>query len=184
MPLRNLTCSCGAMGWCVRPDAPGTHVVCYCADCQSFARHLGQTALLDPQGGTDIFQTIPADVTLTRGAGHLACLRLGPKGLRRWYAGCCGTPVGNTLPGPGLPFVGLVLPQGASGFGPATAHVQTRDAQGAVREHGFAATGFALMLRAVKATLMGRTASPFFKDGAPVVEARVLTHDERAAARP
>ncbi len=184
MANREMRCRCGAMAWQVRETAPGTHVVCYCADCQAFAAHLGRTDWLDEQGGTDIFQTTPADVSLTEGAENLACLRLGPKGLRRWYAGCCGTPIANTLPKAGFPFVGMVLPAGQQGFGPVTAHVQTKSARGAVREHGFAATGFALLGRAIRARLTGRTTSPFFEAGEPVREAHVLTPEERRAATP
>jgi hypothetical protein len=35
-------------------------------------------------------------------------MRLTPKGLLRWYADCCRTPVGNTLPTRQVPFVGMI----------------------------------------------------------------------------
>ncbi|MDJ0822095.1 MAG: DUF6151 family protein [Paracoccaceae bacterium] len=183
--MRELTCRCGKMGWQVTDDAPGTHLVCYCADCQAFANHLDRSDWLNPAGGTDIFQTVPAHVAITKGAEHLACLRLGPKGLRRWYAGCCQTPIANTLPGPGLPFVGVVLPQGEDRFGPGRYHVQTTHARTPVRSHGTAAAGFGIMARAAMARLRGGGDHPFFdKDGTPRVTATVLTREERAAATP
>ena len=108
------------MGWSVETGAGGTHVICYCADCQTFARHLGQSeTALDADGGTEIFQTLPDAVRITRGADSLALLRLGPKGLMRWYAGCCNTPIANTLANPRtLPFIGMILPPGSRALAP------------------------------------------------------------------
>jgi len=39
----------------------------------------------------------PAQVSIHEGSEQIRCLRLSPKGLFRWYAGCCNTPLGNTL---------------------------------------------------------------------------------------
>lgn len=159
---QDLSCRCGHMGWSVETGAGGTHVICYCADCQTFARHLGQSeTALDADGGTEIFQTLPDAVRITRGADSLALLRLGPKGLMRWYAGCCNTPIANTLANPRtLPFIGMILPPGQPGFGAVTARVNTAAARHPVAQHGFAATGAALLGRALKARLTGRTGSP------------------------
>jgi len=82
-------------------------VVCYCDDCQAFLHYLGRSDLLDDHGGTDIVQVAPASLTFDSGAERIAGLRLTPKGLYRWYASCCKTPLGNTL-GPAVPFVGIV----------------------------------------------------------------------------
>jgi hypothetical protein len=82
-------------------------VVCYCDDCQAFLHRLGRADLFDPLGGTDIIQVAPAALTFERGRERIAGLRLTAKGLYRWYARCCKTPVGNTL-GPAIPFVGMV----------------------------------------------------------------------------
>jgi len=38
----------------------GLRFVCYCKDCQAFARFLERADVLDPAGGTDIFQMPPA----------------------------------------------------------------------------------------------------------------------------
>jgi hypothetical protein len=81
--------------------------ICYCDDCQAFVHYLGRAELLDAHGGTDIVQGPPNKVTFDRGAEHIAGMRLRPKGLYRWYASCCKTPLGNTVK-PSLPFVGLV----------------------------------------------------------------------------
>jgi hypothetical protein len=106
-----LSCTCGAwqgMALGISPKA-GNHVVCYCNDCQSFARFLGRAPeILDAQGGTEIFQMSPARIEVCAGAEKMACMRLSPRGLLRWYASCCNTPIGNTLPRNKLPFVGLI----------------------------------------------------------------------------
>src|SRR5579863_6166320 len=104
-----LQCRCGKIqGW-VADAHRANRVVCYCRDCQAFARVLGQANLtLDAQGGSDIVQTLPKNVTFTAGADALACLRLTDKGMVRWYADCCKTPIGNTLENHKISFVGLL----------------------------------------------------------------------------
>jgi hypothetical protein len=49
--------------------------MCDCKDCQAFARSLGRADVLDPAGGTDIFQMPPARLMLTAGMEALRCLR-------------------------------------------------------------------------------------------------------------
>src|SRR5262249_30044126 len=104
-----LSCSCGEVRGFVTGVSPNTvnRVVCYCDDCQAFLHHLGRPELLDAQGGTDIVQIAPASLSFVQGEERIVGLRLGPKGLYRWYASCCRTPVGNTV-GPAIPFVGVV----------------------------------------------------------------------------
>ncbi|KUF11879.1 DUF6151 family protein [Pseudoponticoccus marisrubri] len=182
---RNLTCRCGQMAWSIAGDAPGTHLVCHCRDCQGFARHLGVAeAMLDAHGGTELFQIAPENLRLTDGVDHLSVLRLSDKGLLRWYAGCCGTPIANTLPGPGLPFAGMVLPREAPGFGPITARTGTAATGGAVKARGGLRAGLSLMVRALRSRLTGgHRRTPFFgPDGAPVRHPKVLSAQERAAA--
>lgn len=104
-------CTCGAVQGVARGISPaaGNHAVCYCDDCQAFAHFLGRAAeILDPQGGTEVFQLSPAALLITAGAERLACMRLSDRGLCRWYAGCCNTPIGNTMHTSQVPFVGLV----------------------------------------------------------------------------
>lgn len=106
-----IRCACGKLRGMVRGVSPGqgNRGVCYCDDCQSFAHFLGRAdAILDARGGTRIFQIGQGQVALTHGGEHLACMRLTPKGLLRWYASCCGTPLGNTGLTRRTPVVGLV----------------------------------------------------------------------------
>ncbi len=85
----------------------GFRFLCYCKDCQAFARFLERADVLDAAGGTEIFQMPPGRVTLTAGTDAVRCLRLGHKGVFRWYADCCGTPIANTA-GPGFPVIGVI----------------------------------------------------------------------------
>jgi len=58
----------------VSPSA-GFRFVCYCKDCQAFARFLERPDILDAGGGTDIFQLPPGQVTFTAGLDALRCVR-------------------------------------------------------------------------------------------------------------
>jgi hypothetical protein len=104
-----LRCRCGEVHGVVKDASAETvnRVVCYCDDCQAFAHRLGRADLLDANGGTDVVQVAPASLTFDRGEAKIVGLRLSPKGLYRWYASCCNTPLGNTVT-PAIPFVGIV----------------------------------------------------------------------------
>jgi len=193
-----LQCRCGAVRGIAHGVTPeiGNHCVCYCDDCQAFIKFLGRTAdVLDANGGTDIFQLSPARIEFTAGRERVACVRLTPKGLARWYASCCNTPIGNTMATPGVPFVGLVR---------AFAPEPTGNAFGPIRTRVFRqfATGdraaippnvqpqWRMLLRVLRLMLGWRLRgdhkrSPFFDaaTGAPLAAPRVLTTSEREALR-
>jgi len=192
-----LGCSCGAVSarLHVPGQSAGARAVCYCSDCQSAAGFLGVAEdVLDPAGGTDIYQTTPDRLEIVAGARHLAILKLSPKGLMRWHAGCCGTPLFNTLPRLSQPFLGVVMRrEGAEGqadelesrLGPVRARVFTASAVGPgapARDEGFARTGAGIMSRMIMAWLSRRAArNPLSGLDAPV---RVLTREDRRKARP
>lgn len=105
-----LSCDCGSLRGHVKDVTPtlGNRIVCYCKDCQSFAEFLGRESdILDENGGSDIVQLPQAHLEITEGREHIARLRLSEKGLNRWYAACCKTPIGNTM-GAGSPFMGVL----------------------------------------------------------------------------
>jgi hypothetical protein len=107
----SLRCRCGTVRGIARDVAPSNvnHCFCYCDDCQAFAHFLGRADdVLDAHGGTEITQISQANVAFTAGTDKLAAMRLTPKGLIRWYAACCRTPIGNTLGTSAMPFVGVV----------------------------------------------------------------------------
>src|SRR5450432_3257521 len=104
-----LQCRCGTLRGLVDEPQSANRVVCYCKDCQAFAHFLGRDSeILDELGGSEVIQTLPKNVTFTQGVESLACIRLTEKGLLRWYAKCCNTPVGNTLGAYKMSFIGLV----------------------------------------------------------------------------
>ncbi|WP_310566071.1 DUF6151 family protein [Hydrogenophaga sp.] len=186
-PLR---CRCGALQGQIERGGPTSRMVCYCKDCQAFARYLGPAArVLDAQGGSDVVQLAPHRIRFTRGIEHLAVMRLSPQGMLRWYAACCRTPVGNTMTSRNLPFTGLLVPCLDSApleaaFGPVLASANTQSALGEPKPRAFGLPAALLrILRIVAGSrLSGRyQVNPFFTAaGAPVVEPTVLTSDERA----
>jgi hypothetical protein len=105
-PLR---CRCGHVHGVASEASPssGFRFLCYCKDCQAFARFLDRADVLDAAGGTDILQMPVGRLKLTAGADAVRCLRLSNKGVLRWYADCCRTPIANSA-GPGFPVIGVI----------------------------------------------------------------------------
>lgn len=187
VPLR---CRCGAMKGTLEVGL-GMHGVCYCDDCQAYAHALGRADVLNERGGSELWQTRPTYVKLTEGREHLRCLRLSDKGMFRFHAGCCSTPVGNTMTNPRVPFVGVsrafIDHVGIDELlGPATG-AQGRFAIGGVPP-GVAPTAtlgnIARIVAFLARSFVARAhkPTPFFDDaGKPVVVPRVLTKSERDA---
>jgi Family of unknown function (DUF6151) len=87
----------------------GFRFVCYCKDCQAFARFLERPDVLDAAGGTDIFQMPPGRVKLTAGTDAVRCLRFTDKSVvLRWYTDCCRTPIGNTAASARFPVIAVI----------------------------------------------------------------------------
>ena len=201
LPIR---CSCGALRGIARGVSAKrvNRLVCYCDDCQSFAYFLGglggiggTAEILDAHGGTDIFQTSSARLEIQQGAEQLACVRLRPGGLLRWYAECCKTPIGNTLAARQVPFVGLIhscsdhASDGRSRdevLGPVRAGVNARFAKGdrsQLDAHDRAPVSLLLRFARILSTARLRgdhKRSPFFdpETGEPSASARVLSKSE------
>jgi len=174
----------------------GFRFVCYCKDCQAFARFLGRADVLDAAGGTDIFQMPPGRVKLTAGTDAMRCLRLSRKVLR-WYTDCCQTPVANTAASPGFPVIGVIhsfMDHEADNrsrndaLGPALCRIYGRSATGPLPPNAPSSPSFGVFARRASRMLgwwvhgLGRP-TPFFDDRtkAPRVMPRVLTQSERAA---
>ena len=167
--------------------------VCYCEDCQAYLHHLGRADLLNEHGGTDIVQVAPASFSFSQGQGRIVGVRLTPKGLYRWYASCCRTPVGNTV-GPAIPFVGIVVAAFASDaqrpdeiFGPPTGAIHGKYAVGPVPgvSSGLDPWVVARALRLVFGWRLGGKARPhpFFDQAtrAPKFPLTILSPGEREA---
>jgi hypothetical protein len=182
----------------VRPDN-GNRIVCMCDDCQAFALFLDRPDALDQYGGTDIYQTTPSQLTITDGIEHLRCMRLSPKGLFRWYAGCCNTPIANTADTARAPFAGVIhtfMDHDASGrsrddvLGPPLGLLMAKFALGQPPAGAHPTVPPSIMVRTVKYLLKGlvtgkASPSPFFdaRTKSPVVVPKVLTKEERDAIR-
>jgi Family of unknown function (DUF6151) len=189
-----LQCRCGTLKGYVDTSKPVNRAVCYCKDCQAFAHYLGRPSeILDSSGGTDVIQTVPAKVTFTQGRETLACMRLSEKGLVRWYASCCNTPIGNTAANYRLSFVGLIhncleAPPASlnDSFGPVRMWSFTKTAKAKIDASPFGMLPgilriFAMILRARLNGAYQRT--PFFNanTGIPIVNPKILSQSERKA---
>lgn len=193
MPVLPLRCACGALrGELVAEPDRGARGVCHCDDCQAYARWLGRDDLLDEHGGTEVIQTWPARVRLGE-AEVLALVKLSPKGLHRWYAGCCRTPVANSLGSAKMPFNGVIRrvidvddATVTAIWGPAHG-VQGRFAPGGCppgvdrsASLGVIAGAAGILWRGWRAG--AHAPSPWFDaEGRPVREPRVLSAEERRA---
>ncbi len=199
LPIR---CHCGS----VRASADIDHhhtrrAVCYCRDCRMFAHFLERAdAILDRHGGTEVVQMSQGRLRLEAGRDRLACMRLSPGGLLRWYAGCCRTPIGNIPANRHLPYLGLVdacIDYQASGdtpeslLGPIDCRVNAHDPE-VRRMYVDAHEGIppGTLVRVASRVLGWRLRgdhhhSPFFDptSGLPITEPRILTANERAALK-
>ena len=197
MSVARFSCRCGAVRGQVSGVAPHkvNRVVCYCADCQAYAHQLGRADLLDAKGGSDIVQIAPAAMSITSGAPNVAGLRLSEKGLPRFYAKCCGTPLGNA-PGAAIPFVGVLAPifrcegqEPDALFGKVTGGIKGEYAIGGAPP-GTKGISLPLMLRAVGLVLGWKLAGrgrphPFFgPDKQPLYPMSVLSKEQRDKLRP
>jgi hypothetical protein len=171
----------------------GFRFVCYCKDCQAFARFLQRPDVLDQAGGTDIFHMPAGRVKLTAGTDTIRCLQFSSR-VFRWCTACCRTPIANTA-GPRFPVVGLI-----HSFISHDADGRTRDEalgtplcrifeQSAVRPlppNAPPPRSLGLVARRLP-TLLGwwmrglGQPNPFFDDYGPLAAPRVFTPDERAA---
>ncbi len=195
LPLR---CRCGKVRGVASEVSPSTgfRFLCYCKDCQAFARFLERADVLDPAGGTDIFQMPPGRVRLTAGADAVRCVCFGNSGVFRWHTDCCRTPIANTA-GRRFPLLGLVhsfMDHEANGrsrdevLGAPLCQIFERSAAGPLPPSAPPPPSLKVFVRRGSMMVgwwMRRLArpNPFFDDrtGAPLSLPRILTPSERAA---
>ncbi|WP_343032072.1 DUF6151 family protein [Roseovarius bejariae] len=191
-------CRCGGVQMTLAVPAPsaGTRVTCHCRDCQTAAQAFGGGVdILNPAGGTEIWQTTPDRLCFERGEELLEIRRLSPKGLYRWVARCCDTPMINTMNKVHLPFAGVVLRQSevegeAACLGPSRCLAFTKDAMpGAgtpAADRGFYGAAFQVLGRMAQAWLSGRARrNPLVaEDGTPIAPVSVISREARQAATP
>ncbi len=173
------SCECGLVE--AEVPAKGNRIICYCESCRAFVVKLGCEDRLDAQGGNELLQTAPDEVSITKGTEHIVHTRLTEKGPMRWYAGCCDTPMANTLPTRTLPFASFQVhdlkPQetlppltGMVNLSGATGHIDN------VKKASVAGLIGSLLAGAAKAYLTGKVKKhPFFDaSGAPIGSRRDL----------
>jgi hypothetical protein len=192
-----LKCSCGKVQGVAKnlSSGQGRRIICLCEDCQAFAHYLGHAeSVLDQNGGTEILQILPDNLEINHGIKNLRCMRLSDKGMLRWYAGCCNTPIANTAPYSKMPYAGVVhsimdLADDAA-LGPVRARIQGKFGIGKLPEgtHQKAPLGLILQIMGplIGGLLRGKHApSPFFdrRTGKPTVEPYILPASEREDLR-
>ncbi|WP_341711845.1 DUF6151 family protein [Erythrobacter sp.] len=125
------SCQCGAVTGTLAQAGPrsGDHVVCHCVDCQKFASVLSAEArILGDFGGTALYQSRCAAMSISSGKDKLACMHLTEKPTLRWYASCCNTPMFNTYANGRVPYITTLLANCIPGeverhIGPAVGHL-------------------------------------------------------------
>jgi hypothetical protein len=187
----SLRCECGHVQGTVEAGHAYTRATCYCRDCQAYTRWLDKPGLTDARGGTDIVAMNPAAVRITSGDDRVACMSLSDKGLLRWYASCCRTPLGNTprdgkTAYVGMLAIGLAPPAAVDQAFGAAGHtvINVKSAQGEVKPTpvAFVVDGLRILRGILGARLRGQAPSLFFDDrGQPIRTPEVLNADQRAA---
>ncbi|MEO1028694.1 MAG: DUF6151 family protein [Pseudomonadota bacterium] len=191
------SCRCGKVQYRIVNATPEKFLgrgVCYCEDCQSFAHYLGDAStVLDERGGTEVFQTQPRFLEFTSGIDQLAAMRLSNRGPIRWYAKCCNSPIGNSVPTRAVAFTGLITRPGQLSAADDTAIGGEKIAifpdlakggpDPALKQTSMAWLVIKNIFVAAGAFLMGRhKKTPFFTDdGRPIVDPEILNDDEREA---
>ena len=185
----DFSCACGGLKGHLTPKGlkQGTHVTCFCPDCRANELYHHQP---DPAPNpVDLFQMAAPEIVITQGAEHLALMRLSPKGLMRWYASCCGTPMFNTMATPALGFAAIrgdrvsdparLGPVRGRGFVP-------QPGGGKAKHDGMRAVLGGILSRLIRTRLSGSWKRTVFFDaeGKPAAEAKLLSKEERAALYP
>ncbi len=182
-------CECRALQGRITAEGvqAGTHVVCYCPDCRAAELYFGQ-----PDPAPDpiaVFQIAPEHIEIDQGAEHLAVMQLGPKGVYRWYAKCCKSPLANTLQTPKFPFASVIAKRVAnpSNLGPVTSRSFVPKPGGKSSHERFASAVFGVLKRAAKSRFSGGwKKTPFFdgSTGEPVSKPTLISKSERDALYP
>lgn len=186
--MHQIQCQCGTVSGHLEGTGISNRAICYCADCRAFARFLGRSDdVLDEQGGTEVVQVAQHRLRFSRGKAHLAAVRLSEKGMLRWYAQCCSTPLGNTMLNPKMSFIGLVhSPLDRAhmdrDFGEKVARVNTASAtsERKPKAEGLPGAIVRLLWIALASRISGdyKKTELFDEHGVPIVRPRVLSAEE------
>ena len=185
----DLSCRCGMVkGKLSVVDGSFFHVHCLCCDCQSFASYLNnEENILDEHGGTELFQTYPVHMEITKGQENIGCVQLREKGLYRWHTTCCNMPLANTMNSSKIPFVGVSAKliqfsderEKLKVLGPVTMKAFGKYAKGEIPKDTHFKFPLSYMPKIISFMLKGMLGkknypSPFFKGGEPIAKAKIL----------
>ena len=134
----------------------------------------------------DIVQIAPSDVTFKSGQEHLRVLRLYPSGLLRWYAGCCETPLFNTVATPKVGLIGMMTQRLADPdqAGPVRARAFVPHRSGKRRHKNMLRLIIPFLRNTIARLISGAWRdTPFFdlETKRPIAKPTVLTEEERRA---
>ena len=192
IPIR---CRCGTVRGVLSQPEQSLRLICYCRDCQTYAHALGTPErVLDEAGGTTIVAALQERVAITQGRDQLVCMSLTERGIYRWYAACCRTPLANTTRRPQMSYVGLMrsclvpTERSVSEYWTKCFAVNTAQAKGPVRTPGSKAVlgALAIARMVIGARIRGSwRRSAFFtvSTSQPISSPLVLTSQELASAR-
>lgn len=175
-------CRCGTLSGVLKYANPdiGTHARCHCASCRRALDLYGIPGTREE--GVGIFQTTPDRLRIVTGADQLGLMQLSPKGLFRWYAKCCDTPMFNTQRSAKVPFVGIYTSRLADTgpLGPVIVEGFMETDSGKSRHVGLSRMMWRFSKRVMKARVSGRwRQTPFFDaDGAPVATPELAPRPE------
>ena len=143
---------------------------------------------IDAHGGSEILQTYPSNIKISQGSDKLQCIKLKNKGIDRWYASCCKTPVANTMGSAKIPFAGVSIKlmkfasedEKSRILGPVIMKAFGRSARGKMPEDAHATFPKSFMFKMMKFMLIGKVGSknrpsPFYEGNTPVAKAKVLS---------
>ena len=183
----DLTCECGSFHATLREIDPkrGTHLRCHCADCRAAYRILRPN--VEPRGGIHIYQTDPDKIDIIKGQEHFECLQLSPKGMLRWYASCCDTPLINTTRSAKMPFAGVLTATANDPhvFGAVIAEANIKGTDGKVQHKGMTRMVIRLFSRMISTRISGRwKETPFFSAPlfVPIFEPRLVAKKDKRDA--
>ena len=188
-----LQCLCGRVRGVAREVSPRTvnHSICYCHDCRAFVHWLGHDELLEAHGGVPLVQLARARLEISAGFDQVRCMRLSSKGMYRWYAACCRSPLGNTVPS--IPFVGVARSalqlEGSTPlarYGPVLFAQAGKASGGPPADAKLSLRGLLHVVRLISSWFvrgLGHPTPLFHRNNQPVKEPQVLTPAERQTLR-
>lgn len=165
-------CRCGSVTGILHDVRPseGTHALCQCNSCRRGLELFDMGALA--AGGVEIFQTTPDRIEFLTGLDQMAVMSLSPKGMLRWHARCCGTPMVNTFRSPAMPFAGVLVHSLADSdpLGPVVATGFIPGPGGKQRHQHLHRVIWRMLKRTLAAKISGRArTNPFFDSaGQPI----------------